>query len=188
MPTNRSKKKKNTRPIGFDARLERMRVSSAPWLILAATLVLFGLVYAFVDLTPHVDQHFFFSSNDAQLQESNKIDQRFPSGSQLILSVSSADISSERYLDTLRQLTGRIASIGSVNGVRSLADGPDDFADAEASPFWKRLLIAENQRSSNVIVLIPGNDTEPLIRNLESIVHEFDRKDFRIRIAGAPYV
>src|SRR5438093_1144868 len=165
-----------------------MRVYSAPWLILAATLVLFGLVYAFVDLTPHVDQHFFFSSNDAQLQESNKIDQRFPSGSQLILSVSSADISSERYLDTLRQLTGRIASIRSVNGVRSLADGPDDFADAEASPFWKRLLIAENQRSSNVIVLIPGNDTEPLIRNLESIVHEIDRKDFRIRIARAPYV
>ncbi len=127
--------------------------SRAHWLALAAAVVLLVLVYAVVDLTPRVDQHFFFSSDDPQLQESNTIDRRFPSGSQLILSVSSSDISSERYLDKLRQLTGRIAAIRSVTGVRSLADGPKDFGDAQASPFWSRLLIAENHRSSNVIVL-----------------------------------
>jgi len=162
--------------------------SRAHWLALAAAVVLLVLVYAVVDLTPRVDQHFFFSSDDPQLQESNTIDRRFPSGSQLILSVSSPDISSERYLDKLRQLTGRIAAIRSVTGVRSLADGPKDFGDAQASPFWSRLLIAENHRSSNVIVLTPGNETERLIPLVERVVREFDRNDFRIRIAGAPYV
>src|SRR2546430_14205017 len=156
--------------------------------MLAITASLLGLVYAFVDLRPRVDQQFFFSSDDPQLQESTEIDRRFPSGSQLILSVSSPDISSDRYLDQLRQLTERISAIKSVSGVRSLADGPKDFKDAEASPFWKRLLIAENQRSSNIIVLTPGNDTEQLIRHIESLAHQAERKDFRIRIAGAPYV
>src|SRR5207247_4456343 len=60
--------------------------------------------------------------------------------------------------------------------------------DAQASPLCYRLLMADNQHSSNVIVLTPGKDPERLIERVESIAHEFDRKDFRIRIAGAPYV
>ncbi|HEV3141192.1 MAG TPA: hypothetical protein VGY57_11775, partial [Vicinamibacterales bacterium] len=158
------------------------------WLMLGVTAVLFGAVYAFVDLTPRVDQNFFFSSDDPQLRESNAIDRRFTSGSQLIVSVSAPDISSEAYLERLRQLTERIASVPSVTAVRSLTDGPKDVADAEASPFWSRLLLAENRRSSNVIVLTPGNESERLIPRVERIAGEFDRKDFRIRIAGAPYV
>jgi predicted RND superfamily exporter protein len=159
-----------------------------PWLMVAATIVLVLLVSAFVDLEPQVDQQFFFASDDPQLQESNAIDRRFPSGSQLILSVASPDISSDGYLERLQRLTERISSIPSVGGVRSLADGPDDYKDAEKSPFWSRLLLADNHRSSNVIVLTPGNDTKGLIERVERIVQELDRKDFRIRIAGAPYV
>src|SRR5438067_978684 len=158
------------------------------WLMLAITLGLMGAVLALVDLTPRVDQHFFFASDDPQLQESNAIDRRFPSGSQLILSVSSPDISSDAYIERLAKLTERIAAMPSVTGVRSLADGPDDFKDAESSPFWSRLLIADNRRSSNIIVLTPGNDPERLIRLVEATAQEFDRRDFRIRIAGAPYV
>lgn len=161
---------------------------SPPGMMLAATVVLLLLVYVFVDLKPQVDQQFFFSSDDPQLQESNAIDRRFPSGSQLILSVSSPDISSNAYLERLERLTGQIAAIPSVTGVRSLADGPKDYEEAEKSPFWSRLLIAENRRSSNVIVLTPGRDTEHLIARIERTVHDLDRKDFRIRIAGAPYV
>src|SRR5919197_1261159 len=84
--------------------------------VLPATPVLLGLASAYVDLKPHVDQQFFFSSDDPQLQESNAIDRRFPSGSQLILSVASSDISSDAYLARLRSLTERISSIPSVTG------------------------------------------------------------------------
>src|SRR5437868_15112103 len=97
------------------------------WLMIAATAVLLVFVYAFVDLRPRVDQYFFFASDDPQLQESNTIDQRFPSGSQLILSVASPDISSDAYLERLEKLTERIAAMPAVTGVRSLADGPKDF-------------------------------------------------------------
>src|SRR5205814_8655419 len=116
------------------------------------------------------------------------IDQHFQAGSQLILSVSSSNISSGPYLERLAPLTDKIKSIESVTCVRSLTDGPSDFGAAEDSPFWKRLLIADNNKSSNVVAFVHGKDSEHLIRRVEDIVQEFDRKDFRIRIAGAPYV
>ena len=156
--------------------------------MLTIALAMVTGVWVLVDLTPRVDQNFFFASDDPQLQESNAIDRRFPSGSQLILSVSAPDISSTAYIERLRRLTDRIAAMPSVTGVRSLADGPEDFEDAEKSPFWSRLLIADNHRSSNVIVLTPASNPGPLIRRIEAAVREFDRRDFRIRIAGAPYV
>src|SRR5437016_14441577 len=102
----------------------------AHWVMIAVTLLLFVLVAGLVDLKPRVEENFFFSSSDPQFQESKKIDERFPAGSQLIVSVSAPDISSERYLERLDQLTQKIKSIDSVTGVRSLKDGPKDFADA----------------------------------------------------------
>src|ERR671934_2074936 len=114
-----------------------------PALMVATTVGLLLLVAWLVDLKPEVDQQFFFASDDPQLRESNVIDRRFPSGSQLILSVSSPDISSAAYLERLERLTEQISSIRSVTGVRSLAKGPKDYEDAEKSPLWSRPLIAK---------------------------------------------
>ena len=156
--------------------------------MLALVPVLFAVVATFVDLKPQVDEHFFFSSSDPQFQSSAEIDRMFPSGSQLILSVSSGDISSPRYLDRIVQLTDQIQSLDTVTSIQSLSNGPKDFSDAEKSPFWRRLLIAENGRSSNVVFFTSTQDDEVLIRRLEAIVRKLDEKEFRIRIAGAPYV
>src|SRR5207248_5473540 len=60
--------------------------------------------------------------------------------------------------------------------------------DAVESPFWSRLLIAKDRKSSNVIVFTQGGDTGKLVRRIERIAHEMDGKDFRIHIAGTPYV
>ena len=37
---------------------------------------------------------------------------------------------------------------------------PKNFEDAEQSPFWKRLLIAENGRSSNVVMFVSDRDPQ----------------------------
>jgi len=68
-----------------------------------------------------------------------------------------------------------------------MGNGPKDFKDAEKSPLWSRLLIGEDRHSTNVIVLLPNRNTEQLIRQLENIIEQFDRRDFRIHMAGAPY-
>src|SRR5207244_12269988 len=106
----------------------------------------------------------------------------------LILAVSSRDISSPRYLGRIQRLTREIKAIDAVNAVKSLTEGPKNFQDALASPFWSRLLIAKDRKSSNVIVFIEGNDTGQSIARLERIIHDLDEKDFRIHIAGSPYV
>src|SRR3989441_2076673 len=158
------------------------------WEMLAITAVLFVLVAVFVDLKPVVEENFFFSTSDPGFGQSKKIDQRFPSQPQLVLAVSSSDISSPRYLERIQKLTQQVEAVDGVSAVKSLTKGPKNFQDALASPFWSRLLIAKDRKSTNVIVFTEAQDTGKLIRRLERIVHESDERDFRIHIAGTPYV
>src|SRR5256885_2027770 len=158
------------------------------WEMLAVTVVLFILVAVFVDLKPVVDENFFFSTSDPGVVQSKKIEQHFPSRPELILTVSSRDISSPRYLGRIQKLTREIDSIDGVSSVKSLTAGPKSFQDAVASPFWSRLLIAKDRKASNLIVFLEGKNTEALIKRVQRIMHELDDKDFRIHIAGPPYV
>src|SRR5438045_1514976 len=157
-------------------------------LMLVFAGVLFVLVAAFVDLTPVVDQNFFFSTNDPGIEQTKKIEESVASQPEVILAVSSRDISSTRYLSRIQKLTQRAHTIGGVSAVKSLAEGPKSFEDALKSPFWSRLLIAHDRKSSNVIIFMKGRHTEKPIQRLEQIVHELNARDFRIHIAGPPYV
>lgn len=154
----------------------------------AVTVALFVLVAVFVDLKPHVDEDFFFSTSDPAFGQEKKIEQHFPSQPQLILAVSSSDTSSPRYFERIAKLTREVDAIDGVTSVKSVASGPKNFQDAIESPFWSRLLIAKDRKSTNVILFTGGGDTGPLVRRLERIIHEADTKDFRIHIAGTPYV
>jgi predicted RND superfamily exporter protein len=158
------------------------------WWMLLLTLVLFGLVAAFVDLKPVVDENFFFSTKDPQFRQTKKIEKRFPSQTQVFFAVASSDISSARYLGRIQRLTARLRQVDAVTSVKSLTEGPKSFDDAFASPFWHRLLIAPDRKSSNVIAFMENKDTEKTIRAFEQIIDELDAKDFRIHIAGPSYV
>src|SRR6184192_2429128 len=158
------------------------------WLMFIITGVLFVLVATFVDLKPVVDENFFFLTNDPGIIQTKKIEQRFPSRPEVILTVSSRNISAPRYLGRIQRLTQQVNTIDAVSAVKSLTAGPKNFQDALASPFWSRLLIAPDRKSSNVIIFMEGKQTEKPILRLEQIVHELDARDFRIHIAGPPYV
>src|SRR5438094_8521270 len=164
------------------------KLPGAHWEMLAITAVLFVLVAVFVDLKPVVDENFFFSTSDPGFGQSKKIEQRFPSQPEVILAVSSRDISSPRYLGRIQKLTQQINAIDEVSAVKSLAEGPKSFQDALASPFWSRLLVAEDRKSSNVLVFLENKDPEKPIKRIERIMHQLDETDFRIHIAGPPYV
>src|SRR5256714_2855695 len=158
------------------------------WEMLGITVVLFVLVAVFVDLKPAVGENFFFSTSDPGVRESKKVEQRFPSQPQLILAVSSQDISSPRYLGRIQRPTQQLEAIDEVSAVKSLTAGPKSFQDALEGEFWRRLLIAKDRKSSNVIVFLENKDPEKPIKRIERIIHELDEKDFRIHIAGPPYV
>src|SRR5438552_15822883 len=135
----------------------------SPWLMLIITGALFVLVATLVDLKPVVDQNFFFSTNDPGILQTKKIERRFPSQPEVILAVSSRDISSARYLGRIQRLTQRVHTIGGVRAVKSLTEGPKSFEDALKSPFWSRLLIAPDRKSTNVIIFRQGRHTDRAI-------------------------
>src|SRR5213083_3710718 len=110
--------------------MKRLTRPGAHWEMLAITAVLFVLVAVFVDLKPVVDENFFFSTSDPGFGQSKKIEQRFPSQPELILAVSSRDISSTRYLERIQRLTQKIETIDAVSTVKSLTAGPKNFQDA----------------------------------------------------------
>src|SRR5437764_5178976 len=169
--------------------MTKKRVGSGThWEMLGVTVVLFVIVAVFVDLKPAVDENFFFSTSDPGVRESKKVEQRFPSQPQLILDVSSQDISSPRDLGRIQRLNQQLEAIDEVSAVKSLTAGPKSFQDAVEGEFWRRLLIAKDRKSSNVIVFLENKDPEKPIKRIERIIHELDEKDFRIHIAGPPYV
>src|SRR5437660_12001190 len=85
------------------------------WLMLIIAGLLFALVATFVDLRPVVDENFFFSTNDPGVQQTKKIERRFPSQPEVILAVSSRDISSSRYLGRIQRLTQRAHTVGGMS-------------------------------------------------------------------------
>lgn len=166
----------------------KLAASGMPWVMLAITAALFLVVATLVDLRPVVDEHFFFSTRDSAFQQSATVGRRFPSSPGMILAVSSRNISSAKYLHRLARLTAAVRAIDQVTSVKSLTAGPKNFQDAIESPFWHRLLIAENGKSSNLVLFVEDKGTERLVRRLEHLIDEFDQPDFRIHIAGTPYV
>ena len=162
--------------------------AGAHWQMIGLAIALLVVVAVFVDLRPHVDENFFFAATDPAFGQQKKVEQHFPSEPDLLLVVATQNIASPQYLGRLQTLTQRVESIDGVTAVKSLANGPKNVQDAIASPFWSRLLIAKDRKSSNVIIFTHTKDPGKLVRNLEHIAHEMDGRDFRIHIAGTPYV
>src|SRR5262249_836366 len=164
------------------------KLAGAHWEMLGLTAVLFVLVVVFVDLKPVVEENFFFSTSDPGFGQSKKIEHRFPSQPQLILAISSRDISSPRYLQRIQKLTQEVEGSPVVTAVKSLTLGPNNSRAGIEGPSWSRLLIGKDRKSNNIIVFPRGGAPSKLVTRLEKIVHESDAEDFRIHMAGTPYV
>ncbi len=156
--------------------------------MVAVTLLLFLLVALFVDLKPEVKENFFFSPKDPEFRQTAKIDKLFPGGSQMVVNVA-GPLASAAYQEKIGRLTNEIEALKGVTSASSLADGPKNLEDAEKSAFWSRLLLADNRRSSNVVVFVSGDvDYQNLIARMEAIHAKLEAKDFHIQMAGAPYI
>src|SRR5438477_7267727 len=104
--------------------IKRLTRPGAHWDMLAVTAVLFVVVVVFVDLKPVVEENFFFATSDPGFGQSKKIDERFPSQPQLVLAISSSDISSPQYFERIQKVTQQVEQLDGVTAVKSLSSGP----------------------------------------------------------------
>ncbi len=162
--------------------------SKETWVFLALTILCVFTLLRFVDLTPHVDQEFFFSSEDPHYKADREISNLFTrKDSQIIISVR-GDIHSTAYEQKIRRLSELLLSFDAVSSVKSVSHGPRNVEDAIRSPFWKRLLIADNESSTNVIVIVDENIGPYLVPKIEDLIAVMQNGDFHIEISGFPYV
>ena len=112
-----------------------------------------------VDLKPKVEETFFFSKSDPQLRADNQIVKTFPDPPQIILAAI-GDIQSPAYLERVQALSDALASLPGVVDVESLSRGPKNIDDAQKSLLWTHVLIANNRKSSYIIVTLKNNAGE----------------------------
>ncbi|MDA8017887.1 MAG: MMPL family transporter [Thermoanaerobaculia bacterium] len=149
------------------------------------------LVLFHADLSPKVEGDFFFSTDDPQLQASQRIGEMFPSSDQLLVSATGPDVLADDYLARLRRLTEDLAALPGISSVQSLTQGPTSPQIVPQSPLWSRLLLGSNERSSQLLVFLepelPSSATE-LIRQVEELLTEHHAPSFALAMSGVPYV
>jgi predicted RND superfamily exporter protein len=164
---------------------------TSPWPIVAMLIVTAIIVLVFVsivDLTPQVEQNFFFSKKDPQVRADNEIVKIFPESSQIILAAA-GNIESPAYVERIRSLSAELSAVPGVTGVESLTNGPKNVDEAFKSALWTRVLIPDNRKSTYLYTtLAPHAPVGPIVRRLKTVQRRFDRPGFRIMISGEPYI
>lgn len=142
----------------------------------------------FISLQPEVTDDFFFSSEDPQFQSEKLISQLFVRNDSQVIISATGDIESSKYQDKIWNLTMSLLELEGIGDVKSLTHGPKDFKDALKSPLWKRLIISDDKKSSNLIMFLDETYSEEVIPRIEKIIGEFSSGDFKLSAAGVPYV
>lgn len=158
------------------------------WLFFAITALSVFILFITIDLTPHVDGDFFFSSEDPQFQYDKLISKVFPEQSSQVILSAMGNINSQEYLERLNVFTEVISFIPGVAGVKSLTNGPKNVEDALRSPLWKRLLISEDGKSSNLIIVLKDISPQKVIPQIEKAMDLMNSDNFNLKISGVPYV
>lgn len=154
------------------------------------SMILIAVLFLrFVDLRPEVSPDFFFGSNDPELAQSTAIHELFPSDEFLIISVAGREIFSPRYYDRLSSFSGDIEKIVGISRVISVATGPEDVRAARDSPFWRPLLVSEDNRATLIIAFVDAVSSQNLVEEVEAASALFDDGEaFHIRLSGMPYI
>lgn len=159
-----------------------------PAACLALAAVLGWLVFGFVNLTPRVDQRFFFAPDSPAQRENQALARKFLNQQLLAVTAHAPDIRSKAYRERIDRLTRRLDAVPDVLNVTSLTRGPDDLEDALTGPMWRRLLVLEDVSATNLVLTVDAGDTPQLIGAVMAVLRDADRPDFRLSLAGVPYV
>jgi predicted RND superfamily exporter protein len=155
--------------------------------LVLGTALLIGLTLGTVRLTPQIDASVFFGDDDSQLTEDRKIYKIFPQQEQIIINIE-GKISSPAYLDKINKLTQKLLKIPEVVSAKSLTHGPKDFEDAIKSELWRRILIPDDRKSSNIFVVLDAASLQQAILKIEATVEGSKQEEFKPVIAGIPYM
>src|SRR5579863_2244529 len=167
---------------------KRLAARLTPVLVcLMATLLIGSAFVHSVDLTPRVDDTFFFSTRDPALKVDREILAIFPESPQIIIAAQ-GDLQSPAYLERVRTLSDALARQPGVRSVQSLSRGPKNIDDALKSPLWSRLLIPPDHELIYVFVTFSRVPDASVVEEIEAVGRRFDGPAFRVMMSGVPFI
>jgi uncharacterized protein len=156
---------------------------AAPWAALALACVAVVATLLFVDLSPEVEGEFFFAEDDPQMQASQEVQRRFPSGAQLVLRVAHRAGDAADHLARVDVLTEDLLAVEGVTGVYSIATN-----DPERSPLFGRLLLTPDPTATNMVLQVDDTDPEVLLPRVEEVVAGHESPALEVVISGVPAI
>ena len=163
-------------------------LSPEVWTYLILTIVSIVFMIRFVDLTPQVDDNFFFSSSDPHFQSEKLISDLFVRNDTQMIISATGNIDDPDYQQNVNLLSETLIDLDGVTDVKSITHGPNNLDDALLSPLWKRLLISDDKKSSNLILLLEEPVSQEIIPKIEEIIDSLSTDYFKLNAAGLPYV
>lgn len=127
-------------------------------------MILGALVFLRVDLAPKVEDDFFFSSDDPQLQETLRIEEIFRGTPQVFVAVDAPSLFTRQTVSRVFALSEELSKLPGVAKVTSLTHGPmkreeileEDMEDLREkvleSPLWTRVLLSPDRKVSFVML------------------------------------
>ena len=160
----------------------RLLGSWSQWAALCVCAALGAALFAFVDLAPNVDDDFFFSTEDPQLQNSLRIEEEFGNDQQVFVAAASESLVSGAYIQRVYRLTQDLLAVDGVADARSITHGPkkpekildsdpaEVFEDLEDSAFWTQLLIAPDRSATFLVIQLDEDDPGHAVRGIDAVL------------------
>jgi len=175
-------------PLSSEKKRTRVLLFRQLWVYLFLTLLGAIVLVKFVNLKPEVTDDFFFSSKDPQFQSEKEISKLFVRNDSMVVISATGNINSPLYQEKIQDLSEALLGLEGITGVRSLTHGPKDLDDALKSPMWKRLILSDDRKSTNLIILIDEAYIGTIIPYIEDLMYQFSSRDFKLRASGMPYI
>lgn len=178
----------------------RLLGAFSQWAAIALCAALGFALFVFVDLSPQVDDDFFFSSDDPQLQNSLQIEEEFGSDQQVFIAARAEHLASKNYISKVLGLSEELRTIDGVADVLSLTHGPEKpeevperdpeeiFEDLRDSPFWTQLILAPDQSATFIVLRLSDEEPSETIRAIDRVLATHEEPDFELAASGVPYV
>lgn len=143
-----------------------------------------------VDMRPKISPDFFFGSDDPEIAETRAIARLFPAEEFLVLSVESPDIASRRYYSAVKKLTDTLTRLPGFSRVISITEGPATLRAARNSPFWRPLLINDDESATLVLVFLARDASSLQVPVVEEIAYAVaqNKAVSGVHISGMPYI
>ncbi len=153
--------------------------------VVAVVVAAMGLftVWRLVDLTPQVEEGFFFAEDDPQLQATREVAGRYGSAPQIIVRAEDLMGDEDAYETRVDALTNALVSVEGITSGFSVTT-----ENAERSPMFSRILLTPDSAATNILLIADATAPEVLVPRIEAVLDRYRGPELGLVMSGVPVI